>query len=399
VTRAGGAAAEWIWLGPGRALRTAALRWDDRGRIVSIDAQARAPARALLPGLVNAHAHLQLAPLAPGERRFVPWLRCVIEQQRSLDAAERATNCAAAAASLLAEGTIAVGEIDSSGQSPDVLRRFPLDGRCYRELLGFDIGPARARNLVRQQVRGTRWCPPGLSPHAPYSTSPELLRAARASGRALTVHVAESEEEPRFLRSGQGPLRGLLRDLGRLPAGWRAPRRTPVEHLDRLGLLGPRTSLVHAQVVTGQDLERIRARGSPIVVCPGTIAWFRRRPPPVAEWLALGVQVGLGTDSRASNEGLSMRRELCLARRHWPRLPAGQILAMATVGGATALARPGLGRLQRGGFASFVVIDARGVQDVGQLEERFVRGELEVLETWTRGRRWLPAGGAPAPGA
>ena len=365
------------------------------GRIVALRrARGAVPDRVLLPGLVNAHVHLQLPPLRQAPRDFVPWLRAVIAARAGIPARELVATAASGLAQLLGDGVTAVGEIDSSGLSPQALRQVPLAGRCYQEVLGFALGPAAARTLVRQRMQaGTRHCPAGLSPHAPYSVSPALLRRVQATGLPLAVHLAEDRAELALLAAGTGPLATLLRELGKLPADFVPPRLTPTAWLARAGALGGRTQLVHAQHLAPREAEQIAAAGAAIVVCPGTIEHFRRAPPPVPAWLQLGIPVGLGTDSLASNTGLSLRREMARARGLWPELSPEQVLAMATRHGGRALARPGLGRLRVGGRADLLALTLEPGEGLGAALDRFTAGADRTVSVWLRGRAVEAHGG------
>jgi cytosine/adenosine deaminase-related metal-dependent hydrolase len=215
----------------------------------------------------------------------------------------------------------------------------------------------------------------GLSPHAPYSVSADLFRAAGKRARYLAVHCAELPEEQEFLRSGGGPFAALLERLGRMPAGYRPPGCGAVRHLERLGLLRSTTQLVHCQELERGDLGRIAASGASIAVCPGTISYFRRSPPDVPLWLRRGVPVALGTDSRASNEAMSMRAELRRAARLWPTLSPAALFDMATRGGGRALGAAH-GALRRGRRADLVVVRLGG--EWCPALERFVQGRGEV---------------------
>lgn len=381
---------------PGHVLAPGEMRWDAAGRITALLPLRRASHCApivLFPGLVNAHAHLQLPALAAPRRDFTAWLRSVIAARHRLSVADQQRIAGQALRDLSASGATAVGEVDSSGFSPAVLAASGFAGRCYQELLGFDLGPAAAAGLLQRRAgAASRACPAGWSPHAPYSVSPALFRAAARSRLPLMVHCAEVPEEQQFLHTGRGPFRDLLASLGRLAAGFRAPGVGAIEWLDRLGVLRRGALLVHCQELEPGDVERIRQRGAAVVVCPGTIRWFRRTPPPVPQWLAAGIPVAIGTDSRASNQQLSMRAEIAAAAALWPDLPPAAILRMATVHGARGLARPALGRLRVGGRADFVAVDfakgRRGVEraDLVDLFAAFVHGESTLLGTWIAGR-------------
>lgn len=386
--RTGGSlAARFVVLGE-RTLEHAEVGWDARGRVCTIR-KARGPVRdvCLIPGLVAAHCHLHIdaLPAAPGS--FVPWLGAVMARRATLRAAEEVSATRAAIRGLLRSGTTAVGDVDATGRAFAPLAGSPLTGRQYRELTGFHLDARAARALVRErELRPTGALAVGLSPHAPYSVSPALFRAAAARTRHLAVHCAEVPEEQQFLRGGTGPFAGLLASLGRLPADFRAPGVGAVRWLEQLGVLRPKTVLVHCQELERGDIARIAAAGATIVVCPGTIEFFGRVAPPVPRWLAAGIPVALGTDSRASNASWSMLDELRRAARLWPSLAPEQLLRLATTNGGRALDLPGVGRLGRGGRADFCVVPAAG--SAAASVAALVHGAAPVLATYCAGRRF-----------
>jgi len=362
------------------------LEWDEHGRVVSLRrARGAVEDVAVLPGLVNAHAHLQLEPLGRREPEFVRWVGAVMAQRGDKTPAQLRATARDAMQQLLRDGATAVGEIDSTGVSNAALRALPVTGRCYRELTGFHLRGAAARALVRQRWpvdgAGLR---PALSPHAPYSVSDDLLRAALTRARHVAIHCAELPEEQRFLRDGDGPFAELLRRLGRLPDDFRARGCGAVRWLERCGALRPGTQLVHCQELERGDAARIAANGCSIVVCPGTIDYFGRTPPPVDAWLRRGIPVGLGTDSRASNAGWSMRHELQRAAALWPQLSPSQLLAMATAHGGRALG-VAAGALRRGGRADFVAV--RASSDWAATLAAFVHGAAQLERVVVGGRR------------
>ena len=371
--------ARYVALDADHILAPGFVQWDASGRVVALR-RARKSERpldiAVLPGLVNAHAHLQLEPLPHVEQQFLPWVGAVMAARHGKTAADYRRTARQSLRDLLHSGTTAVGEIDSTGVCSAVLKTLPMAGRCYRELTGFHLRMAEARALVRDcYPQATYSMLPGLSPHAPYSVSPDLLRAARARTRHLAIHCAELPEEQQFLRTGKGPFAELLQRLGRLPDGFRAPGVGAVAWLQQLGVLGPSTLLVHCQELERLDVDRIAASGAAIVVCPGTMDYFGRTPPAIAKWRQKGIVVALGTDSKASNLGLSMRRELALAARMWPQLRPAELLQMATEAGGRAL-NGRFGRLRRGQRADFLVVPANGSWQ--QTLAAFVQDQLPI---------------------
>jgi cytosine/adenosine deaminase-related metal-dependent hydrolase len=387
--------ARWIWLGPGTAIGPAELVHRN-GRVLEVRrTRGRVPDTAVVPGFVNAHAHLQLAAVEPPQREFSAWVRAVLAQRRDSTPERDAAAARASLAELAASGTTAVGEIDSTGASPAVLRDLGFAGRWYQELTGMHLDARAAKSLVAARAKsGSRACPPGLSPHAPYSVSPALFAAAAAHSRHVQVHVAETPDELEFLRRGRGVFADLLRELGRFPRSFRPFANGPVSWLAQHGLLRRGTVLVHCQHLERDDPAAIAASGAAIAVCPGTIAYFRREPPDAAAWLAARIPVALGTDSRASNDGLDLVRELRRAARWWPSLPPAELLAMATANGGLALGRPALGRLRPRGPADFCAFASDGAPDFETALAQFVHGERELAEVWRRGRRVRPSGAA-----
>ena len=383
----GSLAARCVVIDAAHQLSPGEVAWDARGVVTAVR-RARGPVEdlCLLPALVDAHVHLQIEPLPEVERRFVPWVQGVLAARAETTTTAQCTTVRTLIRRLLATGTTTVGEIDSTGASRSVLARSPLAGRCYRELTGFHLDREGAARLVRQRLRpGTREVDSGLSPHAPYSVSGDLFRAAAAVCKHLAVHCAEVPEEQEFLRTGRGDFADLLARMGRLPEGFRAPGVGAVRWLERLSVLRATTLLVHCQELERGDVARIVTAGASIVVCPGTIEWFGRTPPPVPRWLQMGIPVALGTDSQASNATFSMQAELRRCTRLWPELSPAQVFAMATTMGGRALGLPRAGTLARGGRADFLAIPSRS-GSVPTLE-RFVHGEAPLAFVVCRGRR------------
>ncbi|MFN9304660.1 MAG: amidohydrolase family protein [Planctomycetota bacterium] len=388
----GRVAARFVAVAPGEWLHARVVDSRPDGRLGALARATRVEDVAVLPALVNAHAHLQIAPLPRPQRRFLPWVDAVMAARAFTSPAQERARLRQALGELLAGGATAVGDIDATGRAGDALARARVRSRSYRELTGFHLDGAAARALVRARWRaGQGAMQVGLSPHAPYSVSAALFAAAAARTRSLAVHCAELPEEQSFLRTGRGPFRDLLQRLGRLPADFRPPGCGAVRWLERLGVLRAGTQLVHCQELERGDAARIAASGASIAVCPGTIAYFGRTPPPVAAWLAAGIPVAIGTDSAASNDGVSMRAELARAARMWPGLGPAEVLAMATTNGAASLGLRGAGRLRPGGRADFVVVPALATP--AATLAAFVHGELPLLAVVCGGRRLVSAPG------
>src|SRR5690242_7509112 len=267
----------------------------ENGRIVAVETtanlRARHPSarlvdlgeRTLLPGLVNAHAHLELTHHAghvPENLPMIEWIYPLVTYSRTRTPEDFERAAYAGVAMLKASGTVAVGEICTFGQSVRPLVESGVRGVVYYELLSPD--PARAGELLRkgqQQIERWRREYPqdrirfGLAPHTPYTTSAELLRATaewcRAEDVPLSIHVAEPPAESQFLRDATGPIADLLYP----GAGWpihpeRAPGVSPVAYLDQLGVLSARPLLAHGVHVDRYDVGRIVRADAAVAHCP-----------------------------------------------------------------------------------------------------------------------------------
>lgn len=297
----------------------------------------------LLPGLVNAHAHLDLAGAAPIAARadFTQWLLGVGAARgaaREIEPAARAE-----AGSLAAAGVTAVGDIEASGGAATRGRlAAPLAGVSYVEIVGVGRDAARARlesalTLVDRLGADVA----GLSPHAPYSLHedvvPQIARAASERGLRLAMHLAETPEETRFLVHGDGPFASFLDAIGKGRPFASPPGLRPVAWAERAGLLAAGCVVVHGNDLDEDDIARLAAQRASVVYCHGTHAHFERPRHRLGELLAAGVNVALGTDSGLSNRGIDLWDELQRLAADRPDLDPLTLLRCATTGGRIAL--------------------------------------------------------------
>ena len=361
----------------------------DDGRIVEVLHDARSVAEQrrvpgvvfrdlgdclLAPGLVNAHAHLELDMLEiDAGADFMDWIRAVLAQRSSQRPGEIANNLERRARELLASGTTTVGQLDADPASCAIVRGVGLRARSYREVLdGYDAErtPA-ALELLREPFSADD----GLAPHGPHTVSQALLSAIgglqRAHGLPVTMHWAESREESEWLQAGSG---AFARLLTRRPAGG------AIDALEAAGLLNSQTSLVHGNHPQAGEPERVADAGCVVIHCPGTHAYFGREPFELERYMRLGVPIALGTDSIASNACLDMRHEMALLRAACPSLAAREVWRMATEHAARALQLP-VGRLQPGSMADFCAyaVDARDYDDV---LDQLTAESPAVIENW-----------------
>jgi cytosine/adenosine deaminase-related metal-dependent hydrolase len=364
----------------------------DTGRRESMAREIDLGNVAILPGLVNAHTHLELSHLRgriPAGQTFVSWIRAVI--------AARGNNAEPGIPAAIEEGiaeaircgTAAVGDITNTLTTCAPLAGSALDGVVFYEIIGFN--PKDPIGLVNRAMEAIRAAPARdrvrttLAAHAPYSVAPAVLRAIAAAvesdGLPCSIHVAESIEETEFLRTGGGPWRALLEDLGVWNPAWIAPGVSPVGYLDDEGFFAPRVLAVHGVRVTAGDLERLAARRATIVACPRSNAYTGAGTPPIEQFYASGVQVAVGTDSLASTPDLNVFSELAMMRALGPGVPAARLLDSATRQGARALGLEAhYGTMSPGTRARLVTVTVPpGVHDV---EEYLVSGIRPEQIAW-----------------
>lgn len=342
----------------------------------------------LLPGLVNAHTHLELSWMAgrvPPQVSMDAWIRTMMGIRRVGPAGGDAEVTAAmhdALASAKATGTVLMGDISNSLASVPALAEAGVDATVFHEILGFN--PIDATALVRDAhsrlEKGTRRLfPHSVVAHAPYSTAPAVFReiAERHEGPApLAVHLAESNEEMEFLRTGQGPIREMLEAFGVWTGTWTPPGSHPVRYLRDLGYLQPGTLLVHGVHFTADDLEDARVADAVVVTCPRSNVWVGGGVPPIARFYASGVDVAIGTDSLTSVDSLNLFDELAAMRRVAPEVDAARLLESATRIGAEALGYTrDYGTISTGKLAKFVAVQLpAGLTRVRDVEEYLVSG-------------------------
>lgn len=371
--------ARYLFPGNNAPLRDACLSIE-AGRIVAISSTCAPDAIdlgsvAILPGLVNAHTHLEFssleAPLGTPEMAFPDWIRRVItwrgEQHRAPLTSDRWRNEAIRAGiheSTLA-GATTIGEIATLPVDP--LDRYEgFHGTAFLELLGLRdemqntlIAAAERFAAAFRAAPGAR---PGLSPHSPYTVSPQLLdRVVKLSERerlSVAMHLAETRDELELLRDADGSLVDLLRDLDAWQASAIPLATRPMHYLESLAQ-AHRALVIHGNYLERDEiafLARHRDRMS-VVYCPRTHAYFGHEPYPLAEMLEAGVRVAIGTDSRASNPDLSLLSELRFVARTHPRVAPSEILRMGTYHAAAALGQNGrVGSLAVGKDADFAVL-------------------------------------------
>jgi cytosine/adenosine deaminase-related metal-dependent hydrolase len=343
---------------------------------------------AIMPGLVNAHTHLELSYLrdeVPPAPQFVAWIRDVMAARRQrpdpggaeiLDAIERAL------VEVVASGTAIVGDISNTLVTFAPLARSPLAGVLFYELIRFNApDPA---GLVERAVHDLEALTPtdklrtSLAAHAPYSVAPLVFREIRRAidrhpFTPVSVHLSESAEEVEFIRTGGGPWRALLEEIGSWDPAWVAPGGSPVQFLDESGFLDRRVLAVHGVQMSTSDLDRLVAHGATLVTCPRSNGHTGADAPPIEDFYNYGVNVAVGTDSLASAPDLNVFAELATLRALAPSVSAGALLDSATRQGARALGFDAdYGTIEPGKVARLLAVAIP--PDTADVEEYLVSG-------------------------
>ena len=325
-------------------------------------------AAIVMPGLVNAHTHLELSYMGadpPPGGDYVAWLEGLLERRAEEDPEVARVAAEQACDHLVERGTVAVGDICNDTWIADVWRDRPVRGVLFHELLQLDedaaterFETAREHMTARPAPQGWRW---SAVPHAPHTTSLSLMRTlADHAGRSrvpLSIHLAESVGETELLGGGNGPFRGFFEQRGFLGAGFRAPRCTPFERVEAAGIPGPNALLVHCIRLTIDEIERLARSKATVVTCPRSNAYLGVGDAPIAALLDAGAQLALGTDSLASAPDLDLFAEMSALRDTHPDLEPRTIVRAATLGGARALGlADSLGTIEPGKSAQLVVV-------------------------------------------
>jgi cytosine/adenosine deaminase-related metal-dependent hydrolase len=337
----------------------------------------------LLPGLVNAHCHLELSHLAgrlADASGFVDWVERLVTV-RPEDSADTVRRRASAGIQELEDtGTAAVGDVSNALAHLDLLAGSSLRARVFFELIGWDPEAAE-RVLDTAHARlGSLNLPDtvtvSLAAHAPHSVSPALFRAIVEAGGVAALHLAESPHERRFLHGRDPEWSAFLTRRGLGHVAFVPPHLSPVGYLDRLGVLRPGLVAAHGVQVDEADCVLLAARGVSVVLCPRSNRALDVGLAPVPELRAAGVRLAIGTDSLASVPNLDLWEDVLALHRAFPSLEPEWLVRTATQGGAEALGLDDLGRIAPGAAAAFAF--AEGPRSLSDPLAFLLSGEARV---------------------
>ncbi len=362
------------------------------------------PNAVLLPGMVNAHTHLELTHLhgrIGNTPRMLDWfkklLKLLSEDQVGPPTPDDVTRGIRMS---LAAGVTCIGDVCQrqlhGPQMPDA----PIRRVCFLEAHGHGEKGRRAGDALETRLDSFPADPLtrlALTPHATYSASKDLYRRcielARSRGLIVSTHFAETFEELQFLRDGTGDFLEFLR-MAKQPIDELNPyHQTAVEFAREAGLLDPDVPvlLAHGNYLAEEDIAELLHTNCSVAFCPRSHRYFGHTHHPWQQMIAAGLNVCLGTDSLASNASLGILDELQYLRRRNPEVPAVTLWRMATVNGAKALGLADtIGTIAPGKQADLVALTLPYPSWDAPLADVLDRG-TEVASLWIAGQRIDPA--------
>jgi aminodeoxyfutalosine deaminase len=352
--------------------------------------------QALLPGLINAHCHLDYTCLRgkiPRLESFTDWIRAINAEKAKLSVADYVASINEGFAEATRFGTTTIANLTAF---PELISRIepPIRTWWFAELI--DVrDPSRANEIVDlavEKLKSAEHC--GLAPHAPFTASAKLYwrceEIARRENILRTTHLAESREEMSMFRDASGTLYDFLKQIGRdmadcgrktplsqfteivrdctrsspdsLAATSRLRRPSRSSHsLDSSGSVGMTNGwmVVHLNELTESDFDLLKGSTTKfsIVHCPRSHEYFEHSPFQFEKLGEFGINVCLGTDSLASNEDLSLFAEMRVFQKKSPNVSAEEILKMVTTNSARALRQENsLGKIRSGFVADLIAM-------------------------------------------
>lgn len=311
--------------------------------------------QALMPGLINAHCHLDYtvmrkAILPPSS--FSQWIERINGVKRNFATEDYLRSVLLGFEESRNFGTTSLVNIESFPEILPLLGRPPLRTWWFFELIdirkpvqSLDFG-----KLPEGWMGGI-----GLSPHAPYTATLDLYERAAATGQLITTHLSESDDEAKMFNQAKGGLYELLQKIGRNMSDCGVG--SPLKQLISAGLIDDRWIIAHLNELTEEDFELLAFRRPHIAHCPCSHRYFQHRRFEYRRLHQLGLNLCLGTDSLASNDSLSLFAEMSALQENEPWLSGEEILKTVTRNPAEALGcGDSLGRISPGALADLICV-------------------------------------------
>src|SRR6266487_320383 len=337
--------------------------------------------QALLPGLINAHCHLDYTCLRgkiPPKKSFADWIRAINAEKAKLSEQDYLASIADGFAEAKRFGTTTIANLTAF---PELIPQVnpPIRTWWFAELI--DVrDPNRTSELVDLAIGAMKRARDsgggiGLAPHTLFTASANLYRRseeiAQCENILLTTHLAEAREEMSMFHDASGPLYEFLKSIGRNMSD--CGHETPFAWFTKIagapaGRAQPTEWIVaHLNELAESDFELLvkSTRKFHVVHSPRSHDYFGHSRFPFERLRALGFNICLGTDSLASNENLSLFAEMRAFQQSEAGISPDGILEMVTVNPAMALHQESvLGRIRRGFRADLISIPWSGSGNV-----------------------------------
>jgi cytosine/adenosine deaminase-related metal-dependent hydrolase len=304
----------------------------------------------IIPGLVNAHTHLELSPFkgSIAENTGIAGFILELQRIRRQTSINHATAISNALNEMKADGIIAVGDIDNGAAWMTEKESSGIRFHHFFETLG--VSASAAPGIFTSALQKAHAFGPdiqnriSITPHAPYSCSRRLIEqclyGSFNDNKPLSVHLLESEEELAFMQKRSGKLAEMLIQFGISPDTFDREASDSVDHvLPRANRKGPLIFVHNTLLNTEHQIERLLPYRNQIFICLCTRAnqFIEKRLPDIELFIRKGFNICLGTDSLASNYSLSIRDEMNFIRQNFPSVPELEIIRWASVNGLRAL--------------------------------------------------------------
>jgi cytosine/adenosine deaminase-related metal-dependent hydrolase len=355
------------WIGPWKQCDTT-----DAGKIIDLGEVA------LIPGLINAHCHLDYTNMAgqiPAPKYFPDWVKTILSFKAHWSFTEFAESWLKGARMLLDSGVTTVADIESV---PELLKEVwtstPLRLVSFLEMTGVK-SQRPAQEIIDETIEHIESLPnvdrkeAGLSPHSLYATMPDLVRKAANVARErdwlLSTHLAESESEYRMFAEGSGPFYDWFKGQRNMTD---CGQSSPIKLAHEYALLGPDLLAVHVNYLVAGDIETLAATRTNVVHCPRSHDYFGHDPFRYHPLKEAGVNICLGTDSLASTRksngidpALNLWDEMRLFAKTHPDISPREIFDLVTLNPAKALGKSDtLGQLKTSVHADFTAVTYTG---------------------------------------
>lgn len=325
--------------------------------------------QALLPGLINAHCHLDYTCLRrkiSPPKSFTEWIRAINAEKAKLLPEDYRASIEEGFSEAKRFGTTTLVNLTAF---PELIAqiRAPIRTWWFAELI--DVRGTADVDLARKFLQSTEhW---GLAPHALFTASADLYRRCEETVPLLTTHLAESSEEMAMFQDAAGPLFDFMKEIGRdmSDCGHETPLGKFVGRPGGASL--PGWIVAHLNELAESDFDLlatpagVASRGAisifSIVHCPRSHEYFGHSRFQFERLRKLGFNICLGTDSLASNDDLSLFAEMRAFQRSFPDVAPEEILSLVTVNPARALKQENaLGKIRPGSHVDLVSIPIHG---------------------------------------